>query len=216
MRLLKKAYDKLRKLIGKTVNSFFVRRCRSRLRNNDFSIICCNCIGGAIYNRLGKQFLSPTINLWLTQGDFIKLAIRLKHYLSEPLQFVETDKSYPVAVIDDITIHFNHAKNPEDAARDWYKRRDRVNYENIYLIFYYREGYSIDAIREIEKAEYKNLALLTAVPIDLPYAHFIRERTGRPNGESFLDKDDFGIRTFEKEWDFASWLNEERRYSWAK
>ena len=31
---------------------------------------------------------------------------------------------------------------------------------------------------------------------------------GRPNSDSFLDKDIFGIRTFEKKWDYVKWLNQ--------
>ena len=48
---------------------------------------------------------------------------------------------------------------------------------------------------------------MTAKPLDLEYAYFIKEAKGRANSESFLDKDKYGIRTFEKEWDFVSWLN---------
>ena len=61
------------------VRTKFAIKLRKRLKNDNFSIICSNCIGGTIYNRLGKQFLSPTINLWFYQKDFLKF-IQNIHY----------------------------------------------------------------------------------------------------------------------------------------
>lgn len=52
--------------------------------------------------------------------------------------------------------------------------------------------------------------------IDSEYNHLVMRRyqyvlTIKPNncfnGESYLDKDCFRIRTFEKYWDFVKWLN---------
>ena len=76
---------------------------------------------------------------------------------------------------------------------------------NLYLIFYYREGYTLEQIREIEKAECKRIALLTYKPLGLDY-----EICMKGNGTTttnFIEKDRFGIRYIEKHWDFVSWLN---------
>lgn len=180
---------------------------RRRLTADNFSIICSNCIGGIIYNRLGKQFLSPTINMYFTQRDFIKFAVNLEYYIGLELKFIKTDKPHPVAMLDDITLYFNHSESEEDAARDWERRKTRINYDNIYIIFYYRDGYTIEELRRIEKAKYKKVILLTNEKIDIEYSYYIEEVKGKPNSESFLDEDEYGIRTFEKKWDFVSWLN---------
>ena len=205
--MLIKVRDKAVGIIGKIENERLKREWRKRLKNKDFSIICSSCIGGVIYNRLGLQFLSPTINMFFTQRDFIRFAVDLKHYISQDLVFIETDKPYPVAMLDDVTLYFNHSSSREEAANDWNRRKKRINYDNLYLIFYYREGYSMDEIREIEKAKCVRKIMLTSTPVDLPYAYFIKENEGSVNSESFLDKDNFGIHTFEKQWDFVSWLN---------
>jgi len=73
--------------IAKKKNAQLEEEWRNRLVADNFSIICSNCIGGTIYNRLGKEFLSPTINMYFTQRDFIKFAVNLEYYLNHKLQF---------------------------------------------------------------------------------------------------------------------------------
>ena len=109
-------------------------------------------------------------------------------------------------MLDDITLYFNHSKTKEDAERDWNRRKERINYDNLYLIFYYREGYTTEQIREIEKAPCKKVAVLTHKPLGLDYEVYM---VGNKDPEqNFLEKDKYGIHTFEKEWDFVSWLND--------
>ena len=151
------------------------------------------------------EFLSPTINLYMSNLDFIKFACNLQEYCASDLVFIETEHPFPVAQLKDITIFFNHSKTPEDAETDWIRRKQRINYDNLYLIFYYREGYSLEEIRAIEAAPCKKVAVLTHKPLDLDYAVYIKGN-GDPE-QNFLEKDKFGIRTFEKEWDFVTWLN---------
>ena len=43
---------------------------------------------------------------------------------------------------------------------------------------------------------------------DIPYVKTIKPATeSHPNYCTFLDKDIFGFRTFEKQFDFVQWLN---------
>lgn len=199
--------EKLGRILSPIAISLKKAKYKQRLKNKDFTILCSNCIGGIIYNRLDHNFLSPTINMWETQRDFIKLALNPEFYLAQDLVFIDTDESTPVAKLGDITLHFNHHTNNNDAARDWNRRKARVNLDNLYVIFYYRDGYTIEEIRQIENAKCKNYVVLTDKPLDLPYAVRITPNLDRPNGDSFLDKDWLSIRTFEKQWDFVEWLN---------
>ena len=123
-------YRLVYKLIRKSIR--FIQRIR--LKNKDFSIICQNCIGGVIYNRLGLPFLSPTINLWMEEKDFYRFASNLKHYLSQELRFVKGIDPTPTAWCDDIMIHFNHYQTEQEAAEKWYERCKRVNYDNLFFV----------------------------------------------------------------------------------
>ena len=209
--LTNKLKNKFASIISPCVIKYYKNKECKALKNKDFSILCSNCIGGIIYNRLGMEFLSPTINMWETQHDFIKFAINPKYYVNQPLEFIETDEPTPVAKCGDILLHFNHHNNAADAERDWNRRKIRINYDNIYIILYYREGYTIEEIREIEKAKCKNIVVLTDRELPLDYAVVMKPNLERMHGDSFIDKDKYGITTFEKQWDFVEWLNSERR-----
>lgn len=179
------------------------------MKNDNFSIICSNCIGGIIYNRLGKRFLSPTINLWMHQRDFIKFVLNLENYLDKDLVFVNDEYDYPVALIDDVKIYFNHSKDEESARRDWERRKIRINYDNLFIIMYDREYLTEDDLLLLNDVKCKNKIVLS----DKERKNLLFVKTIKPNldrrfREQFLDKDKYGIRTYEKQWDFVSWLNQ--------
>ena len=140
MKILNKITEKVLSIVSEVVNSTYQWYVRKRIKNKDFTILCSNCIGGIIYNRLGLQFRSPTINLWMRQRDCIKLAANIEKYRTHQLQFIETAYGYPVALLDDITIFFNHSPDEQSAAADWYRRMERVNAKNVFVIIYDREN----------------------------------------------------------------------------
>ena len=111
----------------KSINRKFTNKQRKKLKNDKFSIISSNCIGGIIYHRLGKQFLSPTINLFFNQKEFIKFAQNLRYYINLPLEFIKSDFDFPVAKIDDITLYFLHYSNNDEAKEAWERRKTRIN-----------------------------------------------------------------------------------------
>ena len=185
--------------------AFHRKAWKNKIKNKNVSIICSTCIGGVIYHDLGLQFLSPTINMYMHNLDFIRFACNLKHYCSLKLSFIETDESFPVAMCGDIRLNFNHSKTAEEAESNWERRKQRINYDNIFLIFYYRDGFTVEQIREIEKADCKGKVVLTHKPIGLDYEVYMHGN-GDPE-QNFLEEDKYGIRSFEKEWNFVSWLN---------
>ena len=192
--------------------SRYEKKLKRKLNNSDFSIVCSNCIGGFIYHRLGLKFLSPTINCFIEPGDFIKFCKNLEHYLSLNLEFVKSEKSYPVAKLDDVTVYFNHSKTEKDAENMWNKRKTRVNYDNIYVILYNRYAkdavpLSKDEILEAGNIKCKNLIVLSDIPYpDIPYVLYIPKKDS-DLGQLYFDCDKYGIKTFEKDFDFISFLN---------
>ena len=50
------------------------------------------------------------------------------------LNFINTNYNYPVAELGDILIHFNHARNSKEAEILWNRRKERINYDNIWVI----------------------------------------------------------------------------------
>lgn len=180
---------------------------RLRLKNDDFTIICPNCIGGIIYHRLGKQFLSPTINMWMSHKDFVKFVSNIKYYVSLDVDFIESNEKTPVAMLGDIKLHFNHSKTEEAAFNDWNRRKDRINYENMYIIAYDVAELDAEDISVIQSVDCKGVAILTNKK-DRDNEIFLKSRKNNQDDSLFLGKDIFGIRTFEKQWAFVSFLNQ--------
>ncbi len=205
---MKKVMNKLKNMISAAVNSLYEYILRHRLRNHDFSILCSNCAGGVISHRLGKEFRSPTVNLWMRQRDFLKLAADLKTYMSYELEFIDSEYDYPVARLNDVYIYFNHSKSAADAAAGWNRRKTRINYENLYLLMYDREDLTLEELREIEKIPFRGKVVFSDKERpELDYVVTMKP-TARPMGAQCMDKNWLGIRSFERQFDFVKWLNQ--------
>lgn len=200
---------RLNKWYKKVYISTYERRLIRRLKNRNFSIVCSNCVGGFIYHRLHQQFLSPTINCWMNQLDFIKFVKNIHYYIGLELIFVESDKPYPVAALDDIHVFFNHSNNESEARRDWEKRKTRINYENLYVILYdNKEGITKKDIYSLRELKCKNLMVFSYSEYpDLDYVCTMPKPVTGGLSELYFDTDKYGIRTYEKYFDFVDWLN---------
>lgn len=124
----------MKKFLGYIYDKICNQRYRSRLQNDNFTIITNSCIGGMMYHFLGKQFLSPTVNLWMEDKDFYRFVKRLDWYLAQPLKFVKGIDATPTAYCGDVLIHFNHYKTEAEAENKWNERKKRINKENLFII----------------------------------------------------------------------------------
>ena len=87
--------------------------------------------GGVILHELGERFNSPTVNLFFKAEDYLKFLENLDYYLKQALVEVESEKNYPVAKLDDITIYFMHYSSFDEAKTTWQKRVARINKNKI-------------------------------------------------------------------------------------
>ena len=203
--------SKILKCIDAIVNYHY----RRNLKNDGFTILCSNCIGGTISHRFGKRFLSPTINLYLTQADFIQFCVYLDYYLPQKLVFIDTDKNHPVAElhgdgknIPTITIYFNHAKTNLEAEEAWNRRKARVNRDNLYIILYYLDGLSIDDLKKLETVKCNNKVVFTAKHLpDISWSYYIKPNMNHKYPYNYLEKNVFGIRYFERYFNIIEFLN---------
>lgn len=125
---------------------------------NNISIVCNNCVGGIIYNRLNLKFYSPFINLWIGEIDYLKLLTNLDKYLKcniEPLCFAEdsSGKKYPVCKCDDINFNCTHYNDYDEFINAWNRRKKRFHNDNCIYIFVTN---SKKNIRKFLKNPYKN------------------------------------------------------------
>ena len=125
------------------------------LREHVPSIIAPNCWGGITYNTLGLPFNSPIINMFFEPDDYLKMLKNLDYYMEQDLSFVRTqynkdiDINYPVASCGDILLFFNHYRSFEEAAAKWEERKKRINWDNIFVMFFDEQGNNTEAFSEI-------------------------------------------------------------------
>ena len=113
------------------------------LKNKKFVIIANNCWGGEIYHWFKRPYNSPFIGLYLHGPCFVKLLSNFNRYMSQELKFVNSTKysdiepNYPVAILDDVEIHFLHYKSENEAREKWTRRTSRMleesNKDNYYF-----------------------------------------------------------------------------------
>lgn len=113
-----------------------------KLKEDVPSIFASNCWGGITYHNLGLPFISPTINMFFDEKDYLKFLKNPKHYFEMPLTFhsteynAEENMNYPVAKCDDILLYFNHYTSLEIAEECWRKRIQRINWDNIFAMMW--------------------------------------------------------------------------------
>jgi len=112
------------------------------LYTSNISIISNNCWGGITYHSLGMEFLSPFINMHECEDDYLKLLSNLEFYLQQPLVFEKEmyepnlKRNFPVVLLGDIRLYFNHYITFEEAKTKWLQRLQRINPNNLLIVFY--------------------------------------------------------------------------------
>lgn len=196
--------------IYKRLNSLY---CRMRIRNDNFSIITNTCIGGVMYHKLGKRFMSPTINLWMHDEDFLRFVHDLDYYLSCPLWFVKGIADYPTAYCGDVLIFFLHYSSEEEAAAKWYERCERVNKENLFIICsdrpYKRSITHEDMIGLKEIPCRGRVVFSTRMYDDIDYIVPLSKDTNGDYVALYMDdrSELLGRWRWETAWDWVHWLN---------
>ena len=194
---------------------------QKRNKNMDFTIIAQNCIGGVIYSDLGLQFLSPTINMFIEDKNFVKLVENLEYYLSisaEPLTEkyidpVDNSITYPKIKIKDIEICCLHYKDCKEAIDAWERRKKRVNLNNVFVIgnSWNMHG-NIELMQKICNSSYKSV-LFSNIELDVNNCVYLKDdfwkldKRGiiRPNITDF--KPNSYRRYYEEYFDVVSWIN---------
>ena len=189
----------------------YENKMRKNLKNKDFTFLASNCTAGIIYHRLGMKFLSPTINMFIWQDDFLKFVLDLPHYLDQKLRFIETDEGYPVAMLDDIKLYFNHYKTNEEAEEKWEERKKRMNMDNLFILMCDRDGITDEDMLRLNEVNCRNKVVLTAKEHpEVDFAFQLPEYANEDYVGYYLGKNAITDKTVvEKHFDFVKWLNGE-------
>lgn len=189
---------------------------RRRLKNSDVTIISSNCNGGVISSDLGMQFRSPFINLFIKASDYVKILSDLKGYLDEELRFVKEldpiygDVPYPTAYLRDAKIYFMHYASEDEARNAWNRRKKRINWDNLYVIFTDRSGCTMQDLKDFDALPYEHKIVFTHVPHpEIKCSYYIK---GYENEEKVGIMSEWQdtrkpIKKVYNQFDFVGWFN---------
>jgi uncharacterized protein (DUF1919 family) len=139
-----------------------VERAKRHLRAEGVTVISQNCIGGVFYHDMGLQFRSPTVNAFVAGPEFMKLVLELPSYMACEI-VMRWGEEYPIGSLGDAEIHFVHYDTCEEAKEAWNKRKERINWNRIFVIGTDRDGFDEACYAQWRQIPYPKL-LLTAHP----------------------------------------------------
>lgn len=137
-------------------NARIIKSAKSQYGNKKVSIISQNCIGGVFYHDMGAEFLSPTVNLFLSCPDFVKFVLNLKYYMELELQMTWGEE-YPIGILGDIKVHFMHYQTCTEAKEAWERRKNRINWDNILVLSTDMEDFSEEVFEQWQQIKYPKI-----------------------------------------------------------
>lgn len=123
--------------------------------------------------------------------------------MDQELQFYEVEgKGWPRAWCGDVSIKFIHYSTEMEARDSWERRKKRINWDNLYVIIYAREGIKESDYQRLKRCNFKNIAI---VGNENP-KHFVTDivRLHEPTETLFTKVN--GVRLFEKHFDYITFL----------
>ena len=209
--VIKSIVIKLRDQYRNVLRRHFMKKKIEKLKNAEICLISSKCNGACILHDLGLEFKSPFVNLWIKPSDYIKMLKSLKYYMEcDLLETEEEGITYPVGILDDIKIYFQHYFSFEEAKRKWEERKARMDYNNLYVLFADTDRCTEKDIMEFDNLPYKNKAVFVNKPrVDIKSAVYIR---------GFENEDGVGICVYYKgklsykkyydDFDYVAWFNQ--------
>jgi len=113
-----------------------------KLQRSRLSIFSLNCFGGIISNYLGLPFRSPFVNMFLLEKDFVRFLRAPRVYMEEKLilngtRWEENLKfDYPIFTLGNVDVHMNHYRDFDEAKKIWSRRKERINWYNLFVTMY--------------------------------------------------------------------------------
>lgn len=131
----------------------------------EFTILADNCWGGRVYDKLGLQYLTPTIGLGIEVNDFIKFLKNYDYYFTLKPKPIENEQKkvndewgFYDCTLGDIKILFRHYRNSNDAIEKWERRKQRIKKDNIIVkMSYYQKEIDYDLLNEFFNLPFKKI-----------------------------------------------------------
>ena len=181
------------------------------------SLITNNCHGVMIYKQLRSRYESPTIALQILPEEFWKFCGELERYLGAELaeyrepsdehkrylehMFGYVPREYPLGLVDDVMVVFQHDKSFSEAEAKWNRRKSRVDFNSLaYMLHAKNETYG-DSIQRFLDLGLPHSVVITE-GFDYPGAY----RFDVPEGKDCFCYGSNGKKLIEANFSIAEWL----------
>ena len=125
------------------------------------SILSCNCTGGVLMHEYNMKYMTPTINFFMSAGDFVKFVERLDFYLDADINISNDAEdlilNYPVILLGDLKIYGVHYRNIEEFKEQWMRRKIRIRKDRLFCIFSDRDGFDDSLLPRIDAIPYRKV-----------------------------------------------------------
>lgn len=199
-------------MIKETLHKIFrlilLIRYRFMLKNKSMSVLSSNCTGAMILHDLGVKFHSPFVNLWMSPKDFIKYVEQLETYQYMPLTESPEESPYPVGVLKDLKIYFQHYNSFEEAKSKWEARSKRINRDNLFVMMSERDGCTYQDLQHFDRLPIKNKVVFTCKKypeIESSFS-FSDYENQKELGDLFKRKGWFGKKIYDQ-FPYIEWFN---------
>ncbi len=227
-KLIKRLYSKLLYLHNKKLRGDITRR-NKKLKNPDPSIISINCVGGIMYHDLKLRFLSPTINMFFDQEEFLIFLENLEDFLKiTPEEIFEPNITYPIGILrladKSVRLYFMHYETFEQAKEKWVERSKRVNFNNLFIVWEYptNDGPTKELAERFFNLKYENKVLITGkkcqltgkniVKLDIYNKSYFHGKLMANKTKKILFKKYTENKRYLDDFDYVKFLNDELKY----
>lgn len=215
-RVASAAIFRIRKLYGKAI-----------IKDRNISIIANNCIGADICHSLGLRFNSPTVNMQICPEDYVRFVSNLGHYVKADItECVEMtigedmkvrrlygrgweNLGFPFGRCEDILLCFQHFSTFKEAKAAWNRRKQRINYDKLGLVFIVSSEYE----KEMLEFDRCNINAGNKLIFQLNFENDEEIENSRvchvrtPKGVHFMEQKSLTSKYYEQEFKSVEWIN---------
>ncbi|HHE9474355.1 TPA: DUF1919 domain-containing protein [Haemophilus influenzae 10810] len=202
-------FQKIKSAVNKRQRFFINRSLQRKLTNQGMTVISANCVGAFILHDLHQPFNSPFVNLYLSPQDFLRYLQNMDFYRTQPLTFVQTEKSYPVGKLADLEIHFMHYHREQEANEKWQLRTLRMKLDNLFIMMTDRDGVTEKDIQLFDQLPFKNKVIFTHKPYPaFKSACYIKGFEKQNQVGHIFEFSGWNGKKYYDQFDYVKWFNQ--------
>lgn len=147
-----------------------------QLQRSRLSIFVRDCFGGLISNTLGLPFLSPFVNMFIDENEYIRFLRSPRVYMEKKLVFQGTKFEkllkfdYPIYTLGNVSWHMNHYPNFDEAVAKWNERKQRINWYNLFVAMHTED---LEVLEQFDELPYAKKVCFVPFKSDLDSAFYI-------------------------------------------